>query len=130
MEEWEIIEEAPDFLVSNLGRVMNRTMGKIIKPYISSDGYPEVNLVVNGEDRSVIRFQRSVHRLVANAFVNGKSEGLVVKHIDGDNTNNRSENLKWVTRKESTAYSRERGFGRKLKRWVVVDGKPVEVERD
>ena len=40
---------------------------------------------------------KSIHRLVAEHFVDGYFEGAVVNHIDGNNRNNRASNLEWTT---------------------------------
>lgn len=42
-----------------------------------------------------------VSRLVALAWCEGYEPGLTVNHIDGDPTNNRSDNLEWMTHKEN-----------------------------
>lgn len=126
-EEWRIIEEAPDFLVSNKGRVQNREFGKILKVHNSTAGYPTVNLRFG--DRY---FQKGVHQVVASAFVDGKKPGLIVSHIDRDKTNYFPENLKWMTRQEELDRRRKAGIRprRKLRRWIVIDGELVEIERE
>lgn len=42
-----------------------------------------------------------VHRMVALAFCDGYRDGLCVNHIDANRTNNRADNLEWVTYKEN-----------------------------
>ncbi len=56
-----------------------------------------------------------VHRLVAQYFCDGYAEGLVVNHIDGDKTNNRSSNLEWVTRSENDLHAFSLGLRRIIK---------------
>ena len=45
--------------------------------------------------------RRSVHQLVASAFIGVMPDGLEINHLDGDKHNNRSDNLEYVTRSEN-----------------------------
>lgn len=92
-EIWKQIDSHPDYQVSNLGRVKSLKFGKerILKP-ANSTGYSLVD--IDGETKSV-------HRLVALAFIpnpEGKSE---VNHIDEDGLNNCANNLEWLTHEEN-----------------------------
>ena len=47
-----------------------------------------------------------IHSAVAKTFLGDKTvDGLVINHIDGDKTNNKLENLEWVTVQENTKHA-------------------------
>ena len=73
---------------------------KTLKAHKDKYGYPTVTLCKEGK-----RTQRTIHSLVADAFVTGKKEGLQIDHINGIKTDNRAVNLEWVTPKENTLRS-------------------------
>lgn len=86
--------------VSNEGRVRSLNYNKtgetkILKPE-ESKGYLRVKLCKN---RKVKRFL--VHQLVAQAFVPNIFNLDVVNHINEVKSDNRAENLMWVTQKEN-----------------------------
>lgn len=63
----------------------------------TSKGYLTVTPAVDGKYRT-----RLVHRLVAEAFHGLEPRGLrQVRHLDGDQTNNRPENLDWGTQQDN-----------------------------
>ena len=94
---WKTISERPDYQVSNEGEVRSLKYGKIriLKPGKRA-GYLFVNLSQNSEVDV-----RSVHQLVLEAFVGPCPAGKQAHHIDGDKSNNRLDNLKWVTPSEN-----------------------------
>lgn len=112
MEEiWKDVEEYEGlYQVSNLGNVRSLNYGrtgkvKILKSAIVS-GYPSVQLFKNG-----IAKNHYVHRLVANAFVEGYFEGALVNHIDENKQNNIWTNLEWCTHQYNIQYSVNRKLG-------------------
>lgn len=73
--------------------------GRIIRQLARRHGYLAVFLYKDGE-----RIQVSVHRLVAEAFCEKKQGATEVNHKNEIKTDNRAENLEWVTHKENTNY--------------------------
>lgn len=70
--------------------------GRILKPFKAGANYLYVDL-----SKGDIREKRSVHRMVAIAFIENKNNLPEVNHIDGNKANNAIQNLEWVTRKEN-----------------------------
>jgi predicted DNA-binding protein (UPF0251 family) len=52
----------------------------------------------------------TIHRLVADAFLGPRPEGMVINHKDGNKHNNRYENLEYVSYKDNMAHAREMGL--------------------
>ena len=94
MEIWKEIVENPNYLVSNKGNVKSLITNKILKPK-KDKGYLRVHLRVPNNKHF------SVHRLVAQAFIPNPENKPCIDHINTDRTDNRVENLRWVTHKEN-----------------------------
>ena len=97
-----------DYIVRADGRVFSllNWRGKLvheIKPIPDTDGYLRARLTINSR-----RKPYKIHRLVAEFFLEPRpSPQHELRHLDGDKTNNRADNLAWGTRKDN-ADDRER----------------------
>ena len=91
-EIYKTIKHFPNYLISNLGNVLNKKSGKFLLPGLDKDGYEVVVLSKNGETTT-----KKVHRLVAKAFNKNPENKTIVDHIDNNRTNNNADNLRWVT---------------------------------
>lgn len=82
------------YQVSNDGDVISLRFEppKHIYQTITNCGYKQVLLYKNGKKKRV-----GVHILVAQKFVDGWFDGAEVNHKDLNKTNNRAENLEWIT---------------------------------
>ena len=99
MEEiWKDIEGYEElYQVSNFGRVKRVTTGRILKGGKNTSGYIQIYLYKQG-----IRDVNRIHRIVAQSFIPNPENKPEINHIDEDKTNNRVDNLEWVTKKENT----------------------------
>lgn len=97
MEEvWKIIEEYPDYEVSNLGRI--RHGDKVLKGHVNHHGYVMVKLGgKKGKDKPV-------HRLVAQAFIPNPNNLPQVNHKSEIKTENAFFNLEWCTNEYNSKY--------------------------
>lgn len=114
-EEWRPIEDEPGYDVSNFGEVRShkpvRNFAKppveprILKFKRDKDGYRSVSLHQKGRGGRDYR----VHQLVCAAFNGPRPNGALCLHNDGDNDNNRPDNLRWGTAKQNSDDSKDHG---------------------
>lgn len=88
--KWRNVRGYEDlYIVSDDGEVMGMERGKKLAQTTNFNGDPCVTLARAGRHSAI-----AVKRLVADAFVDD-GPGRYLRHIDGDRTNNRADNLVW-----------------------------------
>lgn len=85
-----------DYEITRKGQVINKHTGKTLKPQPNDKGYGRVHIG---------RKFYFVHRLVAELYVPNPDGKPQVNHINGDKTDNRADNLEWVTNKENRQHA-------------------------
>ena len=106
-ELWKPIDSRGKYYISNQGRVKSYQLrqAKLLNPYSNQRGYLRVDIKTDS------RRTYLVHQLVALAFIpNDKPiEKDTIDHIDLDKTNNRADNLRWLSRADNVrAYQEQK----------------------
>lgn len=106
MEEiWKDVDRYDGlYQISNFGRVRNNK-GLLMAQKPSKDGYVRLLLFKRGKYKA-----EYVHILVANAFIPNPESKPEVNHIDCCKSNNRADNLEWVTRSENHYHAVNNGL--------------------
>jgi hypothetical protein len=109
MERWLPVSNAEGYEVSDWGRVWSverkvirrsgeySVKGKFLRLRRKRDKHDYVGMWVEGEF-----VEYPVHLLVLNAFIGLRPPGMECRHLDGNPTNNKLNNLCWGTRSDNT----------------------------
>ena len=73
---------------------------KILAPALRRDGYLFVTLAVDNT-----HWHKTLHSMVAGAFIGPRPSGAQVNHKDGNKQNNSLDNLEYVSAKENTQHA-------------------------
>lgn len=96
-EQWKDIKDFVGlYKISNLGKVLSIKRNIVLHPELSSNGYLRVGLHKGGKVQN-----KSIHRLVAEAFIPNPENKPQVNHIDGNKQNNTTSNIEWATSSEN-----------------------------
>ena len=87
------------YLVSKCGQVYSTKSNKFLLLRLKKNGYLQVALYVDSSYT-----HKSIHRLVMETFY-GKERREQINHIDGDKTNNSTENLEWCSASYNISHS-------------------------
>ena len=121
-EQWRPVAGFSKYEVSNKGRVKSLYTGNVLHLTATPTGYLYASMVENGK-----HFSKSVHRLVAKAFVPNPEEKPEVNHLNEKRDDNRSENIEWCTRSENNNYGTHKQRAALTQRTNGHCGKPVMI---
>jgi hypothetical protein len=103
MEKYKKIRGHEKYSISNLGNI--KSADTLLSPPVYSTGYKVVKMFNGGK-----YVRETVHRLVAKEFIPNLKGLPFVNHINGIKTDNRVENLEWVTNKENHIHAMNTGL--------------------
>lgn len=110
-ELWkEVPEAAGRYYVSTLGRLLTiawkgTSQARVMKPALDPCGYMRTMIVRDGRTRTI-----KIHRLVAQTFLPNPANLSDVNHINGIKSDNRPENLEWMSRKQNMQHAFRTGL--------------------
>lgn len=117
----------PNYEVSTLGIIRNKSTGNNMKWVDNGKGYKMVKLYNSHKPKGRLCL---VHRLVMSTY-NPLDSMMDVNHIDGNKANNDLNNLEWVTKSENTIHAHKTGlFINKLSIEDVVNIKQLLKEKE
>jgi len=93
------------YQISDSGDIksLHKGEGRILKPSLTPRGYLKITLSKNG-----VHYNKIIHKMVAEAFLNGKSE--CINHRDGNKINNSVGNLEWTTNSLNRKHAIDNGL--------------------
>jgi hypothetical protein len=107
------------YIISNLGHIkkvkppFNATTDNIFKGMVKNKtGYYRIRLTIG-----LKRKRYFLHRLIAKAFIPNPENKPYINHKNGIKTDNRIENLEWVTPRENNIHALEIGLYTMDKFW-------------
>jgi hypothetical protein len=98
------IKNFEDYWIHDDGRVWNDRSGRFLTIGINNHGYCTVKL---SSDK---KYNKFLHRLIAEAFIPNLEGKPQVNHINGVKHDNRIENLEWNTAKENMQHAYDTGL--------------------
>lgn len=134
MREWRSITGFPAYEISCDGAVRTYRLRRhkilLTKPVSmipqkDRNGY--LTILLTSKNR---KCHKKVHALVLTAFLGPKPTGYQCAHLNGNKTDNRIKNLKWVTAKENWSHKRIHGtasIGSKHGRSILTEENVVSI---
>jgi hypothetical protein len=123
MMEWRPVKGYEGiYEVSQAGEIRNVKKRNILTQKVGKIGYPIVQLSRNNKQTT-----KSVHRILAHAFLPNPFNLPTVNHIDGNKQNNSLSNLEWASYSKNNKHAYETGLKNGHTGRIRIAAKPIEV---
>lgn len=96
-----------DYCIDNNGNIYSLKVNRLLSGWVSREGYRTYALT---DDNGDVHQNVRVHRLIAEVFIPNPENKPQVNHINGIKTDNRVNNLEWVTCSENTQHANDMGL--------------------
>ena len=120
---YEVSDSGQVRSISKHDRLGRFKEGKVKSSCNNGTGYLVVNLKVDGKQK-----MKTVHRLVAEAFIPNLEGKRCINHKDGNKQNNCVENLEWCTHSENNIHSFKNGLNAQRKGSSNPNAKLTDVQ--
>ena len=134
-ETYKKIEGFENYSVSDFGNVRNDKTGRVLKASDNRDGYLQAGLMNNKK-----KYNKKIHKLVAEAFLLNPENKKCVDHIDNNKHNNNLINLRFATPsqnqhnksigKNNTSGTKGVSWNNKSNKWtaqIKINGKQIHL---
>ena len=98
------------YQISNFGRIKSLNYNHTKKEKVLCEKHHKSNYVTVMLCKNVVNRNKSIHTLVASAFIPNPNNYPCVNHIDGNKKNNNADNLEWCTHKQNIEHAIKTGL--------------------
>ena len=101
----KLIKGFNDYSITKDGQVFSHKTNRFKKQFVFPTGYVGISLYINKISKNYY-----IHRLVAETYLTNIESKCQVNHINGIKSDNRVENLEWVTQSENAIHAIKNGL--------------------
>ena len=117
----KINNKETNYIIDTSGNIYNTKTKKYLSGSIYPSGYKIVRLTINGQKQAF-----SIHRLVAETFIENTNALPIVNHKDGNKLNNSVNNLEWCSYSNNKIHSdivlkNKNAVGKRNKKEIILD---------
>jgi len=111
------------YSVTKNGEIYAHKRNHFLRQILINTGYKQLDLC-----KKNIRKKKKIHRLVAETLLPNPENKPFVNHINGIKTDNRLENLEWVTSKENNSHAETLGLLQERHKIVSIKRRKLNKE--